>query len=74
MKKILVIIAILITAVFAFGLVKNQSIAQSGCCSYHGGVCGCSYGNVKCCDGSLSPSCRCLKDDKTGQCIAQNHQ
>ncbi|MBP3820210.1 hypothetical protein J6G99_01030 [bacterium] len=32
---------------------------RSGCCSHHGGVCGCSYGRAKCCDGSLSPSCGC---------------
>lgn len=34
-------------------------IAQRGCCSHHGGVCGCSSGRAKCCDGSLSPSCGC---------------
>ena len=32
---------------------------QSGCCSWHGGVCGCSNGRKKCCDGELSPSCKC---------------
>lgn len=32
---------------------------QSGCCSWHGGVCGCANGRKKCCDGSLSPSCQC---------------
>lgn len=32
---------------------------QSGCCSWHGGVCGCSNGRKKCCDGKLSPSCTC---------------
>ena len=32
---------------------------QSGCCSWHGGVCGCSAGRAQCCDGSLSPSCGC---------------
>lgn len=30
-----------------------------GCCSWHGGVCGCSNGTAKCCDGTLSPSCGC---------------
>lgn len=34
-------------------------IARSGCCSYHGGVCGCDNGRAKCCDGTLSPSCGC---------------
>ncbi len=33
--------------------------ARSGCCSHHGGVCGCSNGRARCCDGSLSPSCGC---------------
>jgi hypothetical protein len=48
--------------------IKNQNkcttqTAQRGCCSHHGGVCGCSNGRQACCDGTLSPSCRCLKDD-----------
>jgi len=31
----------------------NFSLARSGCCSHHGGVCGCG-----CCDGkSLSATC-----------------
>lgn len=32
---------------------------RRGCCSHHGGVCGCSNGRALCCDGSLSPSCGC---------------
>lgn len=32
---------------------------SSGCCSWHDGVCGCSYGRVECCDGTTSPTCRC---------------
>lgn len=32
---------------------------RRGCCSWHGGVCGCSNGRAKCCDGTLSPSCGC---------------
>lgn len=32
---------------------------QSGCCSWHNGVCGCSGGRAVCCDGSYSPSCGC---------------
>lgn len=33
---------------------------RSGCCSWHGGVCGCaSNGRVICCDGTLSPTCYC---------------
>ena len=36
-----------------------QQLAQRGCCSWHGGVCGCSVGRIICCDSTLSPSCRC---------------
>lgn len=34
-------------------------LAQQGCCSSHGGVCGCSGGRTQCCDGKPSPSCTC---------------
>jgi len=33
--------------------------AKSGCCSHHNGVCGCTRGRAKCCDGNTSPTCRC---------------
>lgn len=36
-----------------------EEAMQSGCCSWHNGVCGCSNGRKKCCDGTLSPSCTC---------------
>jgi len=32
---------------------------QRGCCSWHDGVCGCDNGRKLCCDGTLSPTCRC---------------
>jgi hypothetical protein len=34
---------------------------RQGCCSWHGGVCGCDElsGRLICCDGTLSPSCTC---------------
>ena len=38
----------------------------SGCCSYHGGVCGCSGGRAVCCDGQLSPSCGCFTENNCG--------
>ena len=38
-------------------------IAGRGCCSWHGGVCGCVDGRAKCCDGSLSPTCGCMVED-----------
>lgn len=34
-------------------------IERRGCCSHHGGVCGCENGRAKCCDGTLSPTCGC---------------
>ena len=33
--------------------------AQSGCCSHHNGVCGCTRGRAICCDGNTSPTCGC---------------
>lgn len=40
---------------------------RQGCCSWHGGVCGCSGGRAQCCDGSLSPSCGC-HGPNAGEC------
>lgn len=37
----------------------NKNLERSGCCSHHGGVCGCTGGRAQCCDGELSPSCGC---------------
>ena len=34
-------------------------MAQQDCCSGHGGVCGCQYGQVLCCDGQYSQTCGC---------------
>lgn len=50
MKKILLGLSI---AVFFVFLSTSAVDARSGCCSHHGGVCGC-----RCCDGSsLSATC-----------------
>ena len=38
---------------------KILDVERSGCCSWHGGVSGCSGGRIVCNDGSLSPSCTC---------------
>jgi hypothetical protein len=40
---------------------KSTELARRGCCSHHGGVCGCDQttDRIKCCDGTLSPSCTC---------------
>lgn len=41
-------------------LIPQQDIVYArGCCSHHGGVCGCSMGRATCSDGTLSPSCGC---------------
>ena len=37
----------------------GDKVERSGCCSWHGGVCGCQGGRALCCDGTLSPSCGC---------------
>lgn len=47
----------------AFKLGDVKLIAESGCCSWHQGVCGCRGGRVTCCDGSTSPSCTCKGED-----------
>ncbi len=41
-------------------------LAGRGCCSHHKGQCGCRNSHVECCDGTLSPSCRCKSDNRTG--------
>ena len=38
---------------------SSEEIARRGCCSHHGGVCGCEGGRTVCCDGVFSPSCEC---------------
>ena len=54
MKKVLLIGELLLL------LFPLSVYAQRGCCSSHGGVCGCSkYGKQVCCDGSLSKTCTC---------------
>lgn len=55
--------------VFAYNSFSNdagQCVVKRGCCSSHGGVCGCQNGRSKCCDGTLSPSCQCFRDDVKG--------
>lgn len=36
-------------------------LAKRGCCSWHGGVCGCKEGRIVCCDATYSPTCKCRK-------------
>ncbi|MEB3245676.1 MAG: hypothetical protein VKJ06_06805 [Vampirovibrionales bacterium] len=46
-------------------LASASRVSQTGCCSFHGGVCGCAGASTQCCDGSLSPSCSCVWDPVT---------
>lgn len=45
----------------AYGRCTPNEIHRAGCCSHHGGVCGCNQyaGRLRCCDGTISPSCGC---------------
>lgn len=66
MKRIyqLIIIVIMIFPYYVY--------ATRGCCSHHGGVCGCSkYGVQMCCDGTGSPTCRCTPPQVPG-CTDRN--
>lgn len=52
MKKYLIIFILL--------FIPSIVYAGRGCCSSHGGVCGCTkYGKQLCCDNSASPTCTC---------------
>ncbi len=73
MKKGLFIFGLI--AFFSLGMLINLNyslksenclIAGRGCCSSHGGVCGCSNGRTRCCDGTLSPTCQCFMDENKG--------
>ena len=66
MKKGFIIAGLLLTlgalAYFTYDVMASPDcniLNKSGCCSRHGGVCGCEKGRSKCCDGTLSPSCKC---------------
>ena len=53
MKKTIFIVAL------ALSIFSSDIMQRRGCCSWHGGVCGCSGGRAVCCDGTYSPSCGC---------------
>lgn len=56
MKRVLKVILLIAIVIFLFDFVN----AQKGCCSWHGGVSGCSSnGRIICNDGTYSPSCTC---------------
>lgn len=72
MKLKFILISVLFLGLFSAGYYTFKNTANMnclvgrGCCSSHQGVCGCSNGRAQCCDGTLSPSCRCFKDDVKG--------
>jgi hypothetical protein len=47
-------------SVGAYSKPTPPPVEHRGCCSHHGGECGCKNGHDLCCDGSLSPSYGCL--------------
>jgi hypothetical protein len=55
------LLAMTLTAAGPLCPATSHPMGKSGCCSHHGGVCGCNKGNgmQQCCDGATSPSCRC---------------
>jgi len=59
---------IIITGILFFLLIFGIYVywaGKRGCCSHHRGICGCDYptNRVKCCDGTLSPTCTCDQPD-----------
>lgn len=55
MKQKLLVLANALLLIFLF---SQPADARQGCCSHHGGVCGCAVSGQKCCDGSpLSSTC-----------------
>lgn len=61
-----IIVSAVFFAALSFVMLPTSSAAmpmdgpeQQGCCSHHGGVCGCSGHTTMCCDGAASPSCHC---------------
>jgi hypothetical protein len=62
------------TDIFVCSQDKTKSyiplLTRRGCCSHHGGVCGCTPdGRQQCCDGILSPTCTCFRNQIKGRSI-----
>jgi len=62
MKKLGVVIWLCTAIVSVFLYFAPKVNAQRGCCSWHGGVAGCSNGRQLCSDGTLSSSCTCYSE------------
>lgn len=52
-------LSVSLTAAGPICLSTGAPMGKSGCCSHHGGVCGCDGSKQRCCDGTNSPSCMC---------------
>ena len=50
---------LLVLAVSLSGCLSSSEPERRGCCSHHGGVCGCGGTKALCCDGTLSKTCGC---------------
>jgi len=55
----LILFSVLISSIYFLVGGMAGPVERQGCCSWHHGVCGCVDGRIQCCDGTLSPSCRC---------------
>lgn len=61
MKNAIIVLLLLIICTGAsWGVMTGlDMLNRRGCCSSHGGVCGCAGSRAQCCDGTLSPTCGC---------------
>lgn len=59
MKRVVLILTAAAVPGFSAGAWSSKPAPRSGCCSHHGGVCGCAGSSARCCDGNLSPSYDC---------------
>jgi len=58
-KKLTVLFGLVMMLAGSRAETARVELEHQGCCSHHGGVCGCSGDRAKCCDGNLSPTCGC---------------
>ncbi|MBI4035909.1 excalibur calcium-binding domain-containing protein [Candidatus Daviesbacteria bacterium] len=63
MKRIKIALFALLLSIAVFVFNPGLTLAQQGCCSWHGGIsyCDSSVGTYVCNDGTYSPSCGCYK-------------
>ena len=56
-KRVSILLSVILFLLLSISVIADEQ--RRGCCSHHGGVCGCENGRAVCCDGSYSPSCGC---------------